>query len=242
MFFISPGLVKTSCYVGAAVIPAVVLLRYIYKKDKVEREPAGLLLACLLQGVFAALASIVLESIGEGVLPNFMDPNTKEYTIVLAFVIVAAVEEGTKMFFLKRKTWKNRNFNYKFDGIVYAVFVSLGFAAFENIGYVYNYGLSVAPMRAFLSIPGHMGFSVIMGYFYARAKHFETRGQQVRVKRNLFAGFCGAVLMHGFYDACAMIGTDLAMELFFAFVVAMYIGVFILIRREAKGDEPIWKA
>ena len=127
-----------SIYILAAVLPAVFLLRYIYKHDTVEKEPPGLLLSLLLMGVLAALASIVLEVIGQKILDANISQDDPYYNIILAFVVVAAVEEGTKFFFLKRRTWNNPNFNYRFDGIVYAVFVSLGFAAFENIKYVFN--------------------------------------------------------------------------------------------------------
>ncbi len=92
------------------------------------------------------------------------------YTILLAFLVVAVVEEGTKFVFLKLRTWRDPNFNFRFDGIVYAVFVSLGFAAFENINYVLGYGLTVALPRAVLAIPAHMGFAVFMGLFYGRGK------------------------------------------------------------------------
>ena len=30
-------------YLAAAIIPAVILMAYIYKKDKVDKEPVGLL-------------------------------------------------------------------------------------------------------------------------------------------------------------------------------------------------------
>ena len=142
-----------SIYILAAVLPAVFLLRYIYKHDTVEKEPPGLLLSLLLMGVLAALASIVLEVIGQKILDANISQDDPYYNIILAFVVVAAVEEGTKCFFLKRRTWNNPNFNYRFDGIVYAVFVSLGFAAFENIKYVFNFGLSVALPRAILAVP-----------------------------------------------------------------------------------------
>ena len=142
-------------YGAAALLPAIYLMRYIYRKDTVEKEPPMLLMSLLIYGVIAALISIILENIGTKVLDSLMDQSTMGYTLVLAFAVVAVVEEGAKFAMLKRRTWNDMNFNYRFDGIVYAVFVSLGFAAFENIGYVLGYGLSVAPARALLAIPGH---------------------------------------------------------------------------------------
>ena len=141
-------------YGAAALLPAIYLMRYIYRKDTVEKEPPMLLMSLLIYGVIAALISIILENIGTKVLDSLMDQSTVGYTLVLAFAVVAVVEEGAKFAMLKRRTWNDMNFNYRFDGIVYAVFVSLGFAAFENIGNVLGYGLSVAPARALLAIPG----------------------------------------------------------------------------------------
>ena len=132
-FFAVPALYILGIYVLAAVLPAVFLLRYIYRKDTVEPEPPLLLIRLLFMGVIAALISIVLESLGESILNALVDPGSPWYTVLLAFFVVAVVEEGTKFFFLKRRTWYDPNFNYSFDGIVYAVFVSLGFAAYENI-------------------------------------------------------------------------------------------------------------
>ena len=141
MFFVLPTAAIFAIYILAAVLPAIFLLRYIYKHDTVDKEPPGLLLSLILMGIVAALMSIVLEIIGEKILNDQISQDDKYYKIILAFAVVA---EGTKFLLMKLKTWKNPNFNYSFDGIVYAVSVSLGFAAFENIKYVMNFGLSVA--------------------------------------------------------------------------------------------------
>ena len=63
------------------------------------------------------------------------------------FVVVAISEEGFKYVLLKKRTWKSREFNCEFDGVVYAVFVSLGFALWENIFYVLSYGFATAVAR-----------------------------------------------------------------------------------------------
>ena len=157
----------------------------------------------------------------------------------MAFLVVAVVEEGAKYLFLLWRTWRDPNFNFSFDGIVYAVFVSLGFAAFENISYVVGYGLTTAVARAVLAIPAHMGFAVFMGYFYARAKRCHDQGNVAGRRRNLWAAFLVAVLLHGFYDACALLGTVLSLLLFVAFVVAMYIIVIRLVKKESKADQPV---
>ena len=237
--FVAPIFELMVIYVLAAVLPAVLLMRYVYKQDRIEREPPYLLGNLAWRGVLAALVSIVLEGVGQSVLNAMVAPDNPKYVVLLAFLVVAVVEEGTKFFFLYRRTWRDPNFNYRYDAVVYAVFVSLGFAAFENVKYVFNYGLSVALMRAILAIPGHMSFAVFMGVFYGRAKLRDDCGDRAGCRRNLILGYLAAVLLHGTYDTCCMRGTYGSTAVFVLFVVAMYTAVFLLIRHEAKTDAPV---
>lgn len=227
-------------YVLAALLPAILLMRYIYKMDTYEKEPAYLLWGCILRGVLAALVSIILEMIGENLLGiSPVDKNSVTYTALLAFFVVAVVEEGTKYFFMGRLTWHDPNFNYLFDAIVYSAFTSLGFAAFENVKYVFSYGLGVALTRAVLAVPGHLGFSVVFGYFYGRAKLAGDRGAKALSAVDIAVGYALAVFLHGFYDFCAMMNTSQSMTLFIAFVVIMYVVIILLLRRESKHNRPV---
>lgn len=227
-------------YIAAAVIPAIFLMRYIYKQDRVEREPPRLLASLTLYGVIAAVCAGVLEKIGMVILQNTVRQSDPYYTVLLAFLVVAAVEEGAKLFFLHYRTWRDGNFSHLFDGVVYAAFVSLGFAAYENIQYVFSYGLSVAASRALFAVPGHLGFSVFMGVFYGRAKLWDNRGSKSGKTVNLLLGYGSAVLLHGFYDACALSNTPIAQILFYAFVAVMYVVVICLIRYASRRDRPVW--
>ncbi len=244
MFFLlpfTPVITYVAIYVGAAVLPAVFLMRYIYNQDKIEKEPGYLLRKLFIGGIWSALASIILETFGTMVLNmGIPDPDSNLYKIVLAFLVVAAVEEGTKFFFLRRRSWNDPNFDFCFDGIVYAVFVSLGFAAFENISYVASYGLGVALPRALLSIPGHMGFAVVMGVFYGQARQMANRGRNGAAAVHSRVGYLFAVFLHGFYDACAMIESETSTIMFIVFVIVMYIVIFRLIRRKSREDEPTY--
>ena len=84
------------------------------------------------------------------------------------------IEEGVKYRVLLRRTWNEPHFNHRFDGVVYGVFVSLGFAAVENVLYVLTSGFSTAVVRAIFSIPGHAMFGVVMGEAMSRAKWLEV--------------------------------------------------------------------
>lgn len=244
MFFFAPVIPDLifsvlAVYVLAAVLPAIFLMRYVYRQDQIEPEPVGLLASLVWKGVLAALAAIVLESLGQMVLDGQVSQDNPNYVYYLAFLVVAAVEEGTKLFFLYRRTWKEPDFNYRFDAIVYAVFVSLGFAAFENVKYVFSYGLSVALPRAILAVPGHMGFAVFMGIFYGRAKRCTDWGNRFGCKVNLVLSYLFPVALHGVYDSCCMAGTGRSTAVFVIFVLVMYLLVFRLIRHESRTDTPI---
>ncbi|MEE0954828.1 MAG: PrsW family glutamic-type intramembrane protease [Eubacterium sp.] len=254
LFLLLPFYTRTFIYMAAALIPAIFLLRYIYKMDTYEKEPAGLLINLLLRGVGAALLSIILETLFQKILDlSPVDSSSPEYSIITAFLVVAVVEEGTKFFLMFRTTWNDPNFNFMFDGIVYSAFTSLGFAAFENVEYVFGYGLSVAPLRAILAVPGHLGFAVVAGYFYGRARkcmdysleyknrYDENAASYYKRKavQNIIAGYLLAVLLHGFYDSCAMIGTGLATVVFIIFVIVMYIIIIRLISKSSKENSPL---
>ena len=239
LFPIPPLLPILAVYILAAVLPAALLLRFVYRHDTVEKEPPGLLLRLLLMGVLAALCSGFLEGLAQTLLDLIVSPRSPLYTVLLAFLVVAMVEEGTKFWLLRRCTWRHPAFNYRFDAIVYAVFVSLGFAAYENIQYVLSYGLSVALCRALLAVPGHMAFAVYMGVFYGRAKLRAGWGDGRGVRRNLRLAYLWPVFLHGFYDTCAMSGTALATGVFLVFVAVVFFSVYRILKRESARDAPV---
>lgn len=239
MFSVLPSLTALFVESLAALLPAFFLLRYIYRQDQVEKEPAQLLLQLFGLGCLSAFCALVLELMATRLLDAVMAPDDPQYIYLLAFLVIAAVEEGAKLFFLCRRTWNEPHFNYRFDGIVYAVFVSLGFAALENILYILGNGLSIALPRALLAVPAHMGFGVFMGYFYSRARLRKHRRRKRGVWFNVGMGYLSALVLHGFYDVCALKGTPLATAIFIVFVAGMYQIVYRLIAREAETDVPV---
>ena len=228
-----------------ALIPAIVLLVYIYKKDKREKEPFKLLLKCLLFGVVSTVAAVVLEELGTDLLESDLIEGSFEYALIDAFIIAALSEELCKYVMLKIGTWKSPEFNCYFDGIVYAVFVSLGFAAFENVFYVIDGGLSVALWRMFTAVPLHAFDAVFMGYFYSRAKKASLEGSRRVMRRNKRRSLLVPILLHGFYDFFPSLeeevvgSTAFTIGLFIwaAFVIAMFVITLRMVKRASKNDE-----
>ena len=183
---------STVILTAAALIPAIVLLVMIYLHDKIEKEPIGLLaLLLLVGGGLSVVFAVIGEGILQSVLNRFVSPYGQEilYNVLMAFIVVACVEEGGKLLFLKLFSWKSPHFNFVFDAVVYSAFVSLGFAAIENVKYVFAYGMEVAIARAITAVPAHLSFSILMGVFYGRAKLCQVYGSQALTKKNMILAY-----------------------------------------------------
>lgn len=187
---------------ASAVLPAILLWLYIWKKD-FQKEPTAWLVKAVLWGVAICIPVALVEGGIEALLFGADGkPSGLLGTTTLAFVVAALPEETFKLFALWMVLRKNPYFDEHFDGIVYAVCVGLGFAAFENIGYVFREDnwLPIAIVRALLAVPGHYAFAILMGYYYS-VYHFVDHSPKVAACILLVP-----VLAHGTYDAIAMSG------------------------------------
>ncbi|MCR5656770.1 MAG: PrsW family intramembrane metalloprotease [Butyrivibrio sp.] len=214
-----------------AVLPALVLLVAIFKADKREKEPVGLLVKLFIFGVLSTLVAGCIEAAASTALGIIIDPGSVAFIAIDNFLIVALAEEFGKYFVVKRVTWKHPAFNYTFDAVVYAVFASVGFAAFENIFYVLEGGVSTAIMRAILSVPGHAIDAVFMGYYFGLAKRHEVVGNYKGRRKYLRLALLVPVLMHGFYDFCLSVEDPVMIIVFFIYEFSISI---IAIARVAK--------
>ena len=223
-----------------AVVPAAILLWYVYRMDPVEKEPTALLGRLLLAGMLSTVPAMVIEPVATALVFGDATPSTLAEVAFDNFVIVALTEECCKYLALCRHTWHDSyDFDYVFDGIVYAVFVGLGFAIAENVLYVFEYGPSTAVVRAFTAIPGHCVFAVFMGLFYGHARLAARRGRHVTQAAASLCAVAVPVLCHGTYDTLASLGTDESALLFMGFLVLMVAIGMLLARRTAARAERI---
>lgn len=151
-----------------SILPVAILMIYFYYRDKYEKEPVTTLMLAFFGGILSAVATLAALYPFSSFFPQF---ESNLFNSVFTSLILAAIpEEFFKFVFLYLFIWGNRNFNEYYDGIIYAVFVSLGFACLENIAYVYQYGIGTGIGRAILTVPAHALFGVIMGYYFSLAK------------------------------------------------------------------------
>lgn len=147
----------------------------------------------------------------------------KSSTFVEAFLYISLTEELFKYLILIAVFYPKPQFNEPYDGIVYAGFISLGFATLENLFYVVDKGLAVAIVRMFLSVPAHAIFGVVMGFFVGGAKFFPR-------KRRTFLGLglLAAVFLHGLYDYFLMAGVP-----FLVLFSLLLVGIGIVVSLKA---------
>ncbi len=235
-YLVAPLLTYKIILILAAIIPAVGLMLRVYRSDRLEKESSYILGSLVKAGIFSALIALVLERILGTLLDAAVHDNGL-YQILLYFVVVALSEEGAKYFLLRKNTWESPEFNCQYDGVVYAVFVSLGFALWENISYVLHYGLSTALIRAVTAIPGHTCFGVFMGVFYGVARKLENRG--LHDKSQLFR--CLAVVvpvfLHGTYDFIA--SAEISAWYFVVFIAALFAVSYWMVLKMSRIDRYI---
>lgn len=227
----------------AALVPAAFLMVQVYRLDRIEKEPAGLLLKLVLFGALSGLAAGAIE----GALTRLLDVTLGGSMLRLVlenFLAVALVEEACKRWVVLKFAWNHPAFDYRFDAVVYCVFSALGFAALENILYVAEYGFAVAVSRALLSVPGHCFFAVYMGIYLGQAKMAERAMQRYYIElpdespgQYLRASLLVPALLHDFWDFSLSVGGWLMTVLFYLFVLAFFIDAYRKLRFAAGSDE-----
>lgn len=215
-----------------AVLPTVILSYFVYKKDIIEKEPIDLLVKLFVIGVLSTIPAAFLEGLFLKILPT--SSNTMLNAFIISFICISLVEEGYKGLFAYAVAFKNKNFNHIYDGIVYTVFISLGFATLENILYVVEYGTSTAILRALTSVPAHAFFGVSMGYYMGIAKYNDKIGNKKKSKKNKVISILLPILFHGLFDFLLLTENEFMLIVFFLFVIILYALAYIQIKKHSR--------
>ena len=221
----------------AALLPAIAVMAFVYKKDKAEPEPIALVLRVFFLGAASGLVAGFVESILISAFEAVIPPGILLLGVTY-FIGVAAVEEACK-FFCLNTVKNNPAFNYVFDAIVYSVAAALGFAALENVFYVMEGGFETAVMRAIFSVPGHAADGVVMGVFYGIARQHELYGRKQQATQSYLLAFLLPMIEHGFYDAALSTESDMMALVAMAVDLAFIALAFTLVRRKSVMDQPL---
>ncbi len=217
-----------------AVAPTIAILVFIYTKDKYDREPMKFLLLLFGLGCLTVIPACIIELVIQAAA-GFDD--SLPSVLIEAFLGVALVEEAVKYLVLRTAAGRRcRHFNQLFDGIVYSVFVSLGFATVENILYVFQGGFATGVMRALTAVPCHAITAVAMGYYLGIGRFRVDSGDR---KKYMALSLIVPVILHGIYDFLVLSGNEILILAFIPFVIFMYVFAFKKIRKLAAHNHII---
>lgn len=214
--------------IALAVLPAIILIFYTYQRDNLQREPVKNLVKAFFYGWLSVPLSMVISvpAMHLGLFPTQIESFGGAFCT--AFFGAAIPEESAKLFVLWLFLRKCKDFDERMDGIVYAVCVGMGFAAFENIEYLFASGsqwITTGIGRSLTAIPGHFAFAVLMGYFYSLNYFDGYRAPLAGLKMWLYP-----VLAHGIYDTIAMMSEISSPEVSGAITITILLGCFWGIR------------
>lgn len=203
----------------AALLPVFLLLYFINKKDSASPEPKGEIVRAVFYGVISIFLSLIISAplLLLGIYVE--QPTTILGAVSTSFFGAAIPEEVAKFIMLWLFLRNNKYFDERFDCIFYAVCVSMGFAALENVVYLFtNYDswFTVGIVRALYAVPGHFCFGVLMGYYYSL-----SRFPQAGIGSSRAMALLLPILAHGIYDALLFmmrVNDMLAIILFILFI------------------------
>lgn len=204
-----------------ALLPVMILLFYICRKDSLCPEPTGQMVKAFLLGAVSAPLSLCISLPLEALGFFTDDVYTVADSVRCAFWGAAIPEEAAKLLMLWLVLRRNRHFDENMDGIVYAVCVSLGFAAVENVEYLFANSesfLSVGFSRAIFSVPGHFCFGIIMGYYYSLSVFSPSSSL-----RNRLSVYLAPVIAHGLFDSVLFVSSVTPSISLLLFILFLYL-------------------
>lgn len=221
-----------------SILPSIIILLIICLLDK-EKEPKKLLILLFFMGMLSCIVTLNITNLIEFFLPIFKYDSvmeSKSYIIlfIYTFIIVGLVEEFSKWLFNISIGWNNKEFDQLYDAIVYAVFISIGFATLENIAYVATESFWVGIVRAIVSVPGHAFFGVSMGYYLGLSKLSYYNNNEKLSKKYMHRSIIIPALLHGMFDFCLLSANIPLIIIFLVFLVNLYIYGINKIKRFSK--------
>ncbi|WP_096200965.1 glutamic-type intramembrane protease PrsW [Bacillus sp. FJAT-45350] len=195
--------------ITAAAAPGLALLSYFYLRNGYGLQTIGQVTKSFIMGILLVFPVMVLQYafIEEGF---FLAP------IYKAFILSGLIEEFFKWFLLFFVSYKHGNFTKPYDGIVFGVSLSLGFATAENLFYLFAYGIETALGRALLPVASHAIFGVMMGYYLGRARF------ELDKNKWLILSLVIPILIHGGYDYILIISADIFIYTMIPLMIALW--------------------
>lgn len=211
------------------ILPVLFWAGYHYYKDRHLPEPPSHLLLAFILGI----GSYYLGMAMYGAL-DFVNLRYDAYVLAAtnlpgffayATLVIGVIEELAKMIPFLVVIIHFKEFNEPIDGIIYASFIALGFAAVENIQYLQFVTGPEAWARGFASPVVHIVFASIWGYYIGRACLCKRS-----LGRTIFAALACTAFLHGIYDFVVIALPTPALPIAAFLIVSIWLWRLVLIR------------
>lgn len=199
-----------------AILPAVLITFYVYKKDIFPEDVSEVIVTFLLGTSIVLFLHLLIPLVESFEAFYFSDVAKHAY---FSFFRAAALEEIMKFLVVYFYCYRLSSFNEPMDAIVFSTAASLGFAAIENIDYVMNakndnIAFDIAVLRAFSAIPLHAFCGVIMGLFLGLSIFSHKNNS-----RFLFLSLAAPIFIHGLYNFMLSIGIGFLIYILLIFLL-----------------------
>ncbi len=148
---------------SASIAPVLALFSFFYLRNQMATEPRRTLFHTFLYGAILTFPILFLQYV-------LKEEHIFQNLVMQDVFFSGVVEEFFKWFILMIAIYHHIEFDDPYDGILYGVSISLGFATVENILYMLSFGVDTAIMRALMPVSSHALFGVVMGYYFGKAK------------------------------------------------------------------------
>jgi len=216
--------------------PGIFWLWLIYRWDKYQPEPRGLVIRTFLLGMLVVIPVLFLEV--ALVLPLYF-PDLTSISIdslgnlsageqaYFAFIVAGFSEELGKFLVVRTTIFNSPYFDEPADGIVYSAAAALGFASLENVVYIVQ-GWQIILIRGPISTTAHVMFSMLWGYPLALQKLGRRNGRLLT-----WGGLAAAMAAHGLFDFLALTPNGVSL-LVMPFFVGMAVLFFFMMRHSRR--------
>lgn len=228
------GDILSTLLILIAILPVILIGIFIYKKDQ-KKESSKLIFRLFISGIISCFPAIILEILLGSFLPETEYMNIFQI-FLYAFFVIALSEELCKWFFVYKVSYHHNEFDSLYDMVVYASFVALGFACFENILYVLSNGIVTGIFRAVSAVPGHVCDGIFMGSYLSLAKINEIKGNSKFSKKYKLYSILVPMITHGIYDFCLFSGNLLLVGLFLIYVIVLFTICFRKVKQISSNN------
>ncbi len=189
-------------YIFFGIAPSIIWLLFYLRKDS-NPESNRMIVKVFLYGMIAVIPAYFVE-MALGFAPKLFSISPFWVYVINAVIITAVVEEIFKYWTVKKTALKNSEFDEPIDAMLYMIIAALGFAALENLLYLWPASGDPAPLdtlvntsalRFLLPVFLHALASGILGFFLALSFFYTKKRAKLKI-----LGIGIAIVLHGLFN------------------------------------------